>query len=49
MLISLSHWSTRRLSNPTGSRTIPKPFLEDSQWYLIADLFPEGSKYSAAL
>ena len=30
----------RRRSNRTGSRTAPPPFLNDSQWFLIADLFP---------
>ena len=40
MLVTLSLWPTRRRSNRTGSRTTPKPFLEDSQWLLIADLFP---------
>ena len=40
MLITLSQWPTRRRSNRTGSRTTPQPFLEDSQWFLIADLFP---------
>ena len=41
MVISLSLWPTRRRSNKTGSRTAPKPFLNDSQWKLIEDLFPE--------
>ncbi len=40
MLITLSQWPTRRRSNRTGSRTTPQPFLNDSQWFLIADLFP---------
>lgn len=25
----------------TLSKTAPKPFLSDTQWFLIADLFPE--------
>jgi len=41
MLITLSQMPARRRSNCTGSRTTPKPFLEDSQWFLIADLFPD--------
>ncbi len=40
MLMSLSSWPTRRRPNTTGSRTAPKPFLNDFQWGLIADLFP---------
>lgn len=40
MHLSLSLWPTRRRPNTTGSRTAPKPFLNDSQWELIADLFP---------
>ena len=41
MLISLLSWPPRRRPNTTGSRTAPKPFLSDSQWLLIADLFPD--------
>ena len=41
MVITLSHWPSRRRPNCTGSRTAPKPFLSDSQWVLIADLFPD--------
>jgi transposase len=41
MLITLSKWSTRRRPNKTGSRTAPNPFLCDTQWLLIADLFPD--------
>lgn len=41
MVISLSLWPTRHRPNKTGSRTAPKPFLNDSQWKLIEDLFPE--------
>ena len=41
MLITLLKWPPRRRSNTTGSRTAPKPFLSDSQWLLIADLFPD--------
>jgi transposase len=41
MLITLVLWPPRRRSNRTGSRTAPKPFLNDSQWLLIADLFPD--------
>ncbi len=40
MMISLSHWPPRRRPNTTGSRTVPPPFLSNSQWFLIADLFP---------
>lgn len=41
MLLTLVLWPPRRRSNRTGSRTAPKPFLNDSQWLLIADLFPD--------
>ncbi|WP_437193245.1 transposase [Planctomicrobium sp. SH527] len=41
MLITLSKLPTRRRPNKTGSRTAPKPFLSDTQWLLIADLFPD--------
>lgn len=40
MIISLSQWPPRRRPNTTGSRTAPPPFLDDCQWFLIADLFP---------
>lgn len=40
MLITLFGRPARRRSNRTGSRTAPPPFLNDSQWFLIADLFP---------
>lgn len=40
MTITLLLWPPRRRPNTTGSRTAPKPFLSDSQWLLIADLFP---------
>ena len=40
MLVTLLHWPLRRRPNTTGSRTAPKPYLSDSQWLLIADLFP---------
>ena len=39
MLMTLSYWPTKRRSNKTGSRTAPQPFLTDSQWNLIRDLF----------
>jgi transposase len=39
MLITLPMWP-RRGRNRTGSRTAPKPYLNDEQWNLIADLFP---------
>ena len=39
MLITLSTWPKRRRPNTTGSRTAPKPFISDSQWNLIKDLF----------
>lgn len=39
MLITLLKWPLRG-RNTTGSRTVPKPFLTDEQWNLIADLFP---------
>ena len=38
MLITLCLWP-RRGRNRTGSRTVPKPYLTDEQWLLIADLF----------
>ena len=41
MLITLVLWPPRRRSNRTGSRTAPKPFVTESQWLLIADLFPD--------
>ena len=41
MVISLSMWPPRRRPNTTGSRTAPKPFISDSQWKLIKDLFPK--------
>ena len=47
MQLSLSSWPTRRRPNTTGSRTAPKPFLDDFQWKLIADLFPEPPRTSA--
>lgn len=40
MLITLYDRPTKRRSNKTGSRTAPTPYLSDSQWVLIADLFP---------
>jgi transposase len=45
MLITLSEWPRRRRPNTTGSRTAPKPFITDSHWDLIKDLFdnPEPS------
>ncbi len=46
MLMSLSSWPTRRRPNTTGSRTAPQPFLNDSQWKLLADLFPEPQRTS---
>lgn len=45
MLITLSQWPQRRRPNTTGSRTAPPSYLNDSQWYLVHDLFenPEPS------
>ncbi len=49
MLMTLLQWPPRRRRNCTGSRsslsasapnTAPKPSLSESQWLLIADLFP---------
>ena len=40
MLISLSAWP-RLGRNRTGSRTAPKPYLNDEQWLLIDDLFED--------
>lgn len=40
MVITLFGRPVRRRSNQTGSRTAPPPFLNDSQWFLIEDLFP---------
>lgn len=47
MLITLSAWPRRRRPNTTGSRTAPQPFLSDSQWNLIKDLFenPDSSPH----
>lgn len=42
MIISLSQWPRRRRPNTTGSRTVPQPFLTDSQWNLIKDLFEDA-------
>lgn len=47
MVITLSLWPPRRRPNKTGSRTAPPPFLNDSQWLLIADLFPHPRISSA--
>ena len=44
MVISLSMWPPRRRPNKTGSKTAPKPFLDDSQWNLIKDLIPKAQK-----
>lgn len=41
MLLTLLRWPPRRRPNRTGSRTAPSPFLSDSQWLVIADLFPD--------
>ena len=43
MLLTLLRWPPRRRRNCTGSRTAPKPYLSDSQWLVIADLFPDPS------
>ncbi|MFO1002312.1 MAG: hypothetical protein U0936_18450 [Planctomycetaceae bacterium] len=49
MLIELSSWPKRRRPNTTGSRTAPKPFVSDTRWRIIKDLFedpdpsPEGA------
>lgn len=40
MLITLYGRPTKRRSNKTGSRTAPTPYLSDSRWLLIEDLFP---------
>ena len=40
MVITLFGRPARRRPNRTGSRTAPPPFLNDSQWFLIAHLFP---------
>ena len=40
MVITLFGRPARRRPNRTGSRTAPPPFLDDSQWFLIAHLFP---------
>jgi transposase len=47
MVITLSMWPPRRRPNTTGSRTAPKPFINDSQWKLIRHLFPKARKTSA--
>ncbi len=41
MLITLSLWPARRRPNQTGSRTAPKPFLNETQWLLISDLLAD--------
>ena len=41
MVITLFGRPARRRPNRTGSRTAPPAFLNDSQWFLIADLFPQ--------
>ena len=41
MVISLSMWPPRRRPNTTGFRTAPQPFISDSQWKLIKNLFPK--------
>lgn len=41
MLITLPFWPNLG-RNRTGARTTPKPYLNDEQWNLIADLFPES-------
>lgn len=46
MLVTLYGRPVRR-SNKTGSRTVPAPFLNDSQWVLIASLFPHPPVSSA--
>ena len=38
MLVTLLHWP-KRGRNCTGSRTEPKPYLNDEQWLRVADLF----------
>jgi transposase len=47
MIITLLKWPPRRGRNTTGSRTAPKPFLNDSQWLLIADVFRQPPTSSA--
>lgn len=44
MLKPLSLWPPRRRPNTTGSRTAPKPFLDNSQWLLIRDLLRNPPK-----
>lgn len=39
---TLSKEAQGRRPNTTGSTTAPKPFLNDSQWELIKDLFPDS-------
>lgn len=46
MLVTLYGRPVRR-PNKTGSRTVPAPFLSDSQWVLIASLFPHPPITSA--
>lgn len=43
---TLSKVAQGRRPNTTGSRTAPKPFLNDFQWDLIKDLFPEAPRSS---
>ncbi|TWT39802.1 hypothetical protein KOR42_51560 [Thalassoglobus neptunius] len=40
MVITLFGWPTKCQSNKTGSRTAPPPFISDSKWELIKNLFP---------
>jgi transposase len=40
MLITQPFWPNLG-RNRTGARTTPKPYLNDEQWHLIEDLFPE--------
>ena len=46
MLITLPFWPNLG-RNRTGARTTPKPYLNDEQWNLIQDLFPEPEMTTA--
>ena len=41
MVMTLPQWPPRRRSNRTGSRTVPKPLLSETQCLVLADLFPD--------
>jgi hypothetical protein len=48
MLINLSSWPKRRRPNTTGCTTAPKPFVSDSPWGIIRDLFEDPDVHRMA-